>query len=342
MRKITQKITIKDIAQLCKVSTQTVSRVMNKKPDVAPETRALVEKKIQELGYRPSLLARSLVNQRSYTIGVILAGLKYIGVSLTLNGIAEECENSGYSLVIKELPTFDTRDIVPVIESLIAHQVEGIIFAAPELNDNIRIAQSQLPNSCPPIIFLKTQPHPNYPTISIDNYGGAFRAVDYLISLGRREVGLITGPLDWLESRQRKQGWFDALTSNRITPSEDHWIEGNWSPSSGENAFSDLIKKFSDLNAVFVSNDQMALGVLHYANSHNIKIPADIAVIGFDDISEAAYFSPSLTTVTHPLRELGIQSVITLLKQIENPGNLTLQQNITLQTKLILRDSTPK
>src|SRR5512147_1495474 len=111
--------TIKEVAKVAGVSTQTVSRVINERPDVAPETRERILTTINEMGYQPSALARSLVQQRSYTLGVITAGLKYVGVSQTLNGITEQCEASGYALLIKELPRFDTPNIVPVIESLI-------------------------------------------------------------------------------------------------------------------------------------------------------------------------------------------------------------------------------
>jgi LacI family transcriptional regulator len=339
-RKKLQKPTIKDIAQMCNVSTQTVSRVINKRPDVSPETREAVEKAIAEMGYRPSMLARSLVQQRSYTLGVILAGLKYLGVSQTLNGITEECETSGYALFVKELPRFDTPNIVPVIESLMAHQVEGIIFAAPELNENVKIAQSQLPPNCPPIIFLKCQPNPNYVTISIDNYGGARKAVEYLLSIGRRHIGLITGPLEWLESRQRKQGWEDALKSSGADVNPQKWVQGSWSSASGESAFAELIQKYPEMNAVFVSNDQMALGALHYANLHGIRVPEDMAMIGFDDLTEAAYFTPALSTTTHPLRELGILAVKTLLEQIDD--GMPANREITLKTELILRESTPR
>jgi len=337
-----QKTTIKDIAKMCNVSTQTVSRVINKRPDVSPDTRDVIEKAIAEMGYQPSALARSLVQQRSYTLGVIIAGLKYVGVSQTLNGITEQCESSGYALLIKELPRFDTPDIVPVIAALIAHQVEGIIFAAPELNENVKIAQAQLPTFCPPIIFLKSQATPNYTTVSVDNYGGARRAVEYLLSLGRRRIGLITGPLEWLEARQRKQGWEDALGMAGEAGFEQHWTQGNWSSASGESAFAELIQKVPEMDAVFASNDQMALGVLHYANAHSIHIPQDLAVIGFDDLVEAAYYTPSLTTITHPLRELGILAVKTLLAQIEaiDPGSSG--KALVLKTELLVRDSTPK
>lgn len=324
---------------MCNVSTQTVSRVINSRPDVAGKTREAVEEAISRMGYQPSALARSLVQQHSYTLGIIIAGLRYIGVSQTLNGITEQCEESNYSLMIKELPRFDTSHLVPVIESLSAHQVEGIIFAAPEVNGNVNLAQSQLPTACPPIIFLKSQPHPKYVTINIDNYGGARSAVEHLLSTGKRRIGLISGPLEWLEARQRRQGWEDALRDAGLAVEDHQWSPGNWSSASGEAAFAELTRKYSHMDAVFAANDQMALGVLHYANKHNIRVPDDLAVVGFDDIAEAAYFSPSLTTVQQPLRELGVLAVQTLLAQIEGTAGAVPGNTIMLPAELVVRES---
>lgn len=337
-----QKVTIKDVARLCNVSTQTVSRVLNNRPDVAPQTREAVEKAIAQMGYQPSALARSLVQQQSYTIGVIAAGLKYIGVAQTLNGITEECESSNYALLLKELPRFDVADIVPIIESLIAHHVDGIIFAAPEINDNVKRVQGQLPAICPPIVFVKSQPAPRYTTIGIDNYGGARQAVEHLLALGRRHIGLISGPLEWLEARQRQQGWADALNDAGIHVSDRHWRSGNWSAASGEAAFAQLIGDEPQIDAVFAGNDQMALGVLHYAHAHGIRVPDDLAVVGFDDLAEAAYFTPSLTTVKHPLRELGILAVKTLLARFSNGSSEQSVDTTMLQTELVVRESTVK
>ncbi|MFO7583408.1 MAG: LacI family DNA-binding transcriptional regulator [Anaerolineales bacterium] len=334
-----QKVTIKDIARMCNVSTQTISRVLNKRPDVSPETRETVERAMAEMGYRPSALARSLVQQRSYTLGVIIAGLRYVGVAQTLNGINEACEESNYSLLLKELPHFNSPNIVPVIESLIANHVEGIIYAAPDINENVKVVQSQLPSFCPPIVFLKSQSNPNYASICVDNYGGARQAVEYLLSLGRRHIGLITGPLDWLEARQRKQGWEDALTNVGIETGAHKWAQGNWSSASGESAFAELIQKYPQMNALFASNDQMALGALHYCHAHGISVPEDLAVVGFDNLTESAHFTPALTTITHPLREAGQMAVKSLLEQIE--GHTAINQVITLQTELIVRTSTP-
>ncbi len=335
-----QKVTIKDIARLCQVSTQTVSRVLNNRADVAPATRLAVEKTIAELGYEPSALARSLVQQRSYTLGVIIAGLQYSGVSQTLNGITEHCEAFNYSLLLKELASFEVTDIVPIIKSLIASHVEGIIFAAPETGNNVQIVQSQLPKVCPPIVFLKSQPSKGHLTIGVNNLDGAHQATEHLIKLGRKRIGLISGPLDWLEARQRWQGWADALANTGEVVSERHWSMGNWSPRSGEVAFAELLGKYPDLDAVFACNDQMALGVLHYASTQGIRVPEDLAVVGFDDLPEAAYFTPALTTVKHPLRELGMQAVKTLLARIEGEQEALPEQMLTLQTELVVRDST--
>jgi LacI family transcriptional regulator len=336
-----RKVTIKDIAERCNVSTQTVSRVINQRPDVAPQTREAVERAIAELGYRPSALARSLVQQHSYTLGAIVAGLKYIGVAQTLNGITEQCEAAGYALLIKELPRFDASNILPIVDSLIAHQVEGIIFAAPELHDNVTLARASLPAICPPIIFLKSQPHPDFTTISIDNYGGARRAVEHLLALGRRRIGCISGPMEWLESRQRWQAWADVMARAGAPVAEEHWRRGNWSSASGAAACAQLVRSYPQMDAIFASNDQMALGALHYAYSQGVRVPEDLAVVGFDDLTESAYFTPALTTVHQPLRELGILAVKTLLAQIEGEEPPFEGNSYTLDAELIVRASAP-
>ncbi len=333
------KVTIKDIAKKCDVSTQTVSRVINNRPDVSPLTREKVQTVIKEMGYYPSAVARSLVKQNSLTIGVVMGGLRYLGVSNTLDGITEACEEAKYSLLINQVFQIDSPNIVHFIETLMQQQVEGIIFAVPDVNDNIRITKQRLPADCPPIVFLKCEPDLNFTTLNIDNYGGAKKAVDYLVSIGRHHVGLLAGPLSWLEARQRKKGWEDALKQYGIEISSRNWAEGDWSSSSGEKAFSELHEKFPEMDAVFASNDQMALGAMYYSNLHGIRIPQDIAFVGFDDWPEGAYFSPALSTVTHPLRALGSQAVKVLLEMIHTKSDMKTGRVITLETGLIIRES---
>ena len=333
-----RRATIRDIARMCGVSVQTVSRVINGRPDVSPETRAAVEAAIAQIGFQPSAVARSLVHQRSSTIGVIVAGLAYFGVAQTLNGITERSEASGYALLVKELANFETTDIVPVIEFLVAHRVDGIIFAAPELETNVRSVQAQLPAASPPIVFLKSEPSPDYTTIGIDNYAGGRQATEHLLALGRRRIGHVSGPLEWREARDRRDGWWDAIRESGSAAGPR--FEGNWSSASGRAAFEQMLAVQPDLDAIFVGNDQMALGVLHVANARGIRIPDDLAVVGFDGMAEAADFTPSLTTVNQPLRALGILAVEDLLAHLDDPDPRPAR-NRMLETELIVRESAP-
>ncbi len=321
------------------VSTQTVSRVINKRPDVSPRTRQAGEAAIAAVGFRPSAVARSLVQRRSLTLGVIVAGLKHFGVSQTLNGIAEQSETAGYGILLKELAGSETSDIVPVIEFLAAHRVEGIIFSAPQVGLSVEAVEAQLPVGSPPMVLLKARPSPVFTTIGIDNYGGARAATRHLLALGRRRIGHISGPLDWLESRQRRDGWRDALEEAglRIPLS----VEGTWSSASGQSGMEQLLAAEPEMDGLFAGNDQMALGALYVANERGIRVPEDLALVGFDGLAEGAHFTPSLTTVSQPLTELGRMAVRQVLANLDTDSGGGGVEDIVLSTELVIRDSAP-
>ena len=332
------RATIKEIARMCGVSTQTVSRVINGRPDVAPETRRAVEAAIASVGFQPSAVARSLVQRRSNTLGVVAAGLRFFGVSQTLNGITEACEEAGYALLLKELRSFEAPDIEPVIDMLSAHRVEGIIFDGSQLRTSARLVQERLPVTCPPVVFLKCEPSTSFTTIGIDNYGGERALTEHLIAGGRRRIGYISGPLERLEARQRHEAWLDTMRTAHLEPGP--FAEGNWSSTSGEAGCAALLAADPGLDAIVAANDQMALGVLHAASARGIRVPDDLAVVGFDGLPESAQFIPALTTVSQPLRELGITAVQQVLAQVNgDPG--ARGRTITLPTELIIRDSAP-
>ena len=323
---------------MCGVSTQTVSRVINKRPDVSPRTRQAVEAAIAAVGFQPSEVARSLVQRRSQMLGVVAAGLRYFGVAQTLNGITEESDASGYVLLLKELSNSDATEMLSVIEFLIAHRVEGIIFAAPDVGANIPRVREQLPAGSPPIIFLKAEPTPDFSTIAIDNYAGSRQATEHLIALGRRRIAHVGGHAGWHEAKDRHDGWRDALRDAGLE--QGALRNGNWSSASGAAAFEELLVVEPDLDGVVAANDQMALGVLHIANRRGIAVPGDIAVVGFDGLDEAAQFTPSLTTVRQPLRELGKLAVRELLAAVDEPDQMTVRA-LTLAPELIVRESAP-
>ena len=339
-----KRITIKDVAQAAGVSTQTVSRVMNKFSYVSEETRQRVESVVEELNYRPSTLARSLIQQRSYTLGVVTFGLKYIGPSRTLNGVADKADELGYMLLMKELDNFDINSIDDVIDSLLARQVDGIIWVAPEIGDNHSWLDERLEKIPVPVLFLAMQPRDGISSIATDNYQGGVLAVQHLLDCGRKKIGHISGPMSWWEADERKRGWRETLIKAGLDAPENHCKEGNWSSASGELAFIQLLESFPDLDAVFVANDQMSLGVIGEAHRQNIKIPEQLAVIGFDNIPESAYFYPSLTTISQDLQMLGERSVQYVVEMIQaRQGNQSvIAQSRFIQPTLIVRESTKR
>ncbi len=211
--------TIKQVASAAGVSTQTVSRVMNDRPDVSTETRERVQKIISEMGYQPSELARSLIQQRSHTLGVVTAGLKYIGPSRTLSGITNAAEEFGYSLLLKELPSFNANNVIPIIQEFLSRHADGIIWAVPEVGENREWLNNSPADLEVPIVFLTMQPREKISMVSIDNYMGGRMAMAHLLEQGYKHIGHISGPLDWWEARQRKTAWEDAL--------KDVWIGSN-------------------------------------------------------------------------------------------------------------------
>ena len=333
------RVTIREVARMCGVSVQTVSRVINKRPDVSPATRLAVEAAIASVGFRPSAVARSLVQRRSQTLGVVVTGLRYFGVAETLNGITEACQTSDFALLLKELATDDLEGFIQAIDFLIGHRVEGLIIFAPPDAASLASIQAELRATRLPITVLKAQPSPDFSTISIDDRGGAGLATRHLLGLGRRRVGHIGGPQNWHEARERLAGWQTALADAGFDAGPAAF--GDWSAASGEAAFRELLTSRPDLDAVFVANDQMALGLLHAANGRGINVPRDVAVVGFDGLIEGAHFTPSLTTIVQPLRELGRLAVQEVMAQIDAEPGARAVRNLALATELLVRDSAP-
>jgi DNA-binding LacI/PurR family transcriptional regulator len=336
-----KRVTIKDVAQAAGVSTQTVSRVMNNSSYVSGETRQRVETVVEQLGYHPSTLARSLSQQRSYTLGIVTFGLKYIGPSCTLNGIADKAEKLGYMLLMKELDDYTINRIDDVIDSLLARQVDGILWAAPEIGDNHAWIDERLEKIPVPVSFLAMQPREGVASVSTDNFQGAVMATQHLLDCGRKKIGHISGPLNWWEANERKRGWREALSAAGFDPPEQHCAEGNWSPTSGEQAFIQLLGTFPDMDAVFVANDQMALSVLRETCRRGISVPEQLAVIGFDNIPESGYFYPSLTTISQDLQLLGglaVQNIVEMIQYRQENRPITAQSRF-IRPSLVVRES---
>lgn len=324
------------------VSTQTVSRVINERPDVSPDTRKKVQEVIKTLSYQPSALARSLISQRSHTLGVVTAGLRYIGPSRTLSGITSAAEASGYSVLLKELPSFHTENIAPIFQAFLSHHVDGIIWAVPEVGENRKWVNDRPADIEVPLVYLAMESGSNLSVVAIDNYLGGRMAMSHLIGQGYRRIGHISGPLDWWEARQRMAAWKDVLTEAGLDASDSHCVEGNWSSASGALAIEKLYNQYPEMDSVFVANDQMALSVMQFFAEKRIRIPEELGVVGFDNIAESAFFSPALTTVQqdqHNVAKIAVAEVIKIIEsgwQGLDPGT---PKSIILPPTLVVRQS---
>ena len=336
------KTTIYDVAKMAGVSKQTVSRVINNRQDVSNETRKRVKNIMDELNYHPSAIAQSLSRQKSYLFGVVTAGLRFIGPSRTLSGITSMAEELGYGLLLKELASFNSNNVKPLLQWFKSHQVDGIIWAAPEIEDNRYWLKDMMPDLDIPVLFITMEEQNQVTVVTTDNFSGAKAATEHLIQIGRKHIGHIAGPLDWWEARQRKLGWETALKEAGMQISEQMCTLGNWSPKSGRSAFLELLDKFPEMDGVFVGNDQMALSVLQASLEIGKEIPRNLSVVGFDGIADSEFYCPPLTTVYQNQDELGRVAVAELASQIEHKINENIfvePKYITIQPELIIRQS---
>jgi LacI family transcriptional regulator len=337
------RVTIRQVAKEAGVSTQTVSRVVNNLPGVLPETRSRVQETIDRLGYRPNVIARSLSQRRSCTLGVVATGIEYYGPSRTLMGIEQKANLAGYSLSLNLLHEPETADVAPLLDGFLSRQVDGIIWATQEIGENLKWLQKE--NLPIPIVLIETQPRKDVYTVNVDSQSGGRLAVEHLVSSGYRQIGVITGPMSWWSARERLQGWRTAMRAANLAVEDRQIEEGNWSTGSGAQCLERLLGRFSEMDAVFVCNDQMALGVLQRARKLERRIPEDLAIVGFDDIPEAAYFWPPLTTVRQDLMSLGgsaVEVISRLIQARREQGENTADVPETTWHKpeLLIRSST--
>ncbi len=334
--------TLKDVAKLAGVSTKTVSRVVNHQAEISQETRERVQAVIEELGYRPNVLARSLIHQRTNTLGVITWGIDYYGPSRIVVGIEQQAHQLGYSLFLNLMDRPDAADYEQVLDTLITHRVDGILWAVPEVGNNREWLNNSHHEQLPPVVFLSMAARPGLAIVAVDNFSGAMQATQHLLDQGRRKIGIITGPLAWWEARERFSGWQSAMNKANLPTPSDLIVEGEWSADAGERGLHTLLEQEPEIDAVFACSDQIALGALGTAHRLGKRIPQDLAIVGFDNIPESACFWPRLTTVYQQLIEVGRIAVQRLHNMIEanRQPSIAVEPTVTLvKPELIIRAS---
>lgn len=327
--------TIRDVARQAGVSHQTVSRVINGSEDVLPETRAIVEAAIEELGYRPSAIARSMARGSTHTLAIISPNLTDYTFASVIEGAEVEARQHNYFVLSSSAS--DLQAFQGLVDELVGHRrVDGLIVINPYADDRYQ----HIPKNFP-VVFVGARSHDeNVCSISLDDEKVAYEATQHLISLGHKRIGLVTGPMEEDCSQDRCKGFRRALNEAGIAYDESLVFEGDWSASSGSDALADFVKKGNLPTAVFAQNDRMAMGVMRAARDANLNVPDQLSVIGVDDMPLSSYFDPPLTTMQQDMPLIGREAIRKLMDIIRNK---TVQQTVLkLPAQLVVRQSTIK
>nr|WP_247827836.1 LacI family DNA-binding transcriptional regulator [Arthrobacter antioxidans] len=331
---------IRDVARRAGVSHQTVSRVINGHPSLRPETRDRVLAAMDELSFRPNRAARALVTSRSTTIGVLVGkGFEY-GPAASLQAIDSAARQAGYAVDVAHLDEVDGGSIRAALDRLLAHGVDGFIILAPQA---LTVEEIERLSITLPFVTVHSARAPDDHRLSVDQSGGAVLATRHLLELGHRRIAHVAGPDGWFETDARIRGYRTEMEAWGLVP--EPLLSGTWTAESGYRAGLALVRD-PGITAVFSSNDQMALGLMHAFREHGLRVPEDISVVGFDDVPEAAHYWPPLTTVRQDFPELGRRCVARLLGLIGAPGSAAAPGPVgaaaDVRPEFVLRSSTAR
>jgi DNA-binding LacI/PurR family transcriptional regulator len=293
---------------------------------------------MERLAYTPNSVARALVTGRSNTIGVVSFDTTLYGPVSTLLAIERAAHDAGYFIIIASVKLLDRASVADAVERLRRHRVDGILVIAPQ--QSAVDALEHVPANVP-LVAVEAGPRNRVPVVMVDQRAGAVMATKHLLSLGHQTVWHVGGPRDFLESRERAEAWRRTLRqAGADTPAP---VEGDWSAQSGYELGKRLTRE-RKLSAIFVANDQMALGVLRAMHEAGRAIPQEVSVVGFDDIPEAPFFTPPLTTIRQHFGEMGARGLRLLVRIIEAAASGVVQQRPPreprVQPELIVRSST--
>lgn len=331
------KSTIIDVAKLAGVSIKTVSRVVNKEPNVREETRTKVQTAITHLEYRPSPSARSLASKRSFLIGLLYDNPSANYVINVQKGVLASCRAHGYDVLIHPCDYLSPNLAEDVTTLIRKSRVDGIILTPP-LSDMSEILDT-LNNLSVPFARIAPSDHKDKaPYVYCTDRKAAFQMTEHLISLGHTKIGFITGHPDHSASAERRLGFEDALYKHKIKLPDSFIQQGYFDHQSGMSCGYSILKGAERPTAIFASNDDMAAGVMHTANRMGISIPDELSVAGFDDSPVSTQLWPPLTTIKQPVENMTELACNLLIESLKNTPQMT--NNRLFDCELILRNST--
>ncbi len=328
--RISAPITIEDVAQAAGVSTATVSRVLNHSAPVSPETRARVEDAISYLSYRPNDVARSMARGRTATIGLVLDDLTNPFNSQAAEIVIHGAEKSGFRTILG-LAASQSGRCAQVIEFLLRQRVDGFLFGQARLEEPA--IEALLDRGFPVVLFNRRLHRARASFVGCDNYGGSTAAANHLIGLGHQSLAVIAGPANLSTVVERIDGFQAALRAARMQAAPVFYTQ--YHPGDAYNAMKELLQRDRKPTAVFATTDFMALEAIQYAVDHQLEIPGDLAVVGFDDITLAAHPWIRLTTVAQHIAEQAARAVERLLEAIG--GKQVPREAELLPAELVVR-----
>ena len=331
MPKKKHAITIQDVAQVAGVSVSTVSRVLNSKSDVASETQNRILSVINNLGYTTNLAARSMRSRKKNLIGLLMPDIAYPFAIEVMKGVNRAIADSEFDLLV-----YTTGDVRK--SGRVSHEQHYISLLANSLSDGVIIVAPVAGEFSIDAHIVSIDPHtsnPDYPAVHATNYHGAMDAMDYLLSLGHTRIGFIGGRTELESSNRRLMGYRAALEKASIPINEELITSGDYTTETGITGGRYLLSLDNPPTAIFAANDQMAMGVFQVAEELGVKIPADLSVVGFDNITESKYLG--LTTVDQFISEMGYVATQMLINIIN--GFPLEDQTYKMQTRLVIRDS---
>ena len=315
-----------DVARLAGVSHQTVSRVLNGHPSVREQTRLRVRAAVEALGYRPNNAARALVTGRSQLIGVVAQNSTLYGPSSLLAAFELAAAAAGFAVSVRRVRVLDRASIAAAVEHHRDQRVAGIVAIAPTASASEALAD--VPAGVP-LVTVDGDPERGAPLVTVDQEAGARLATRHLLDAGHRTVWHVSGPVDWFDAAGRVRGWRRALeeAGAEVPPV----TAADWSAAAGYQT-GQMLARMPEVTAVFAANDHLALGILRAMSERGRSVPEDVSVVGFDDVPEAAYFIPPLTTVRPDFDAVATETLGLLLAQISGddigPSPRTIQPTL--------------
>ena len=333
------RVTLTDIAKALNISASTVSRALKDHPAIKKETKRAVVKLAKKLKYQPNLLALGLLQKKTYSIGVIVPEITSHFFSTAITGIRDVLSPAGYNITIcLSNESFDEE--VAITEKMAKTQIDGVLVSPASSTKKYKHFKALQKNGIPLVVFDRDCPGLEVDKVLVDDYDGAFQAVEYLIKSGCKNIAHLSGPTNLSTTKHRLQGYLDALEKYGFPIKVENIIHvTGFTHEDGLKPTQNLLQSKNRPDAIFAMNDCIAISAMHVAKKMGLQIPEDVSIIGFDDEPHSSYFTPALSTIWQPVYSMGMLSARILLSKLQDGEyNPNLRREV-FKPELVIRTS---